>query len=190
MAYVAGHLSVAALEERYQACEEVMSSHAFPGDLATGERSFDRRGGVDDLVWAALDRRAGGALQCAWTFGDGRSASRQRGAGEGSDGRTLATSALTFGRTAARRWGLDERQGRGLDGGRTGAGLACAAARLGGAAGDQLVDPEAATAQLESGDARRARSLQKNSPRLSPRKRRAIPPRRSRPSRPTNTGSA
>ena len=29
MAYVAGHLSVAALEERYEACEDVMSSRHF-----------------------------------------------------------------------------------------------------------------------------------------------------------------
>ena len=48
-----------------------------------------------------------------------------------------------------------------LDGGGTGAGLAGAAARLGGVAGDRLVDPEAAAAQPEGGDGRRARGLQK-----------------------------
>jgi transposase len=56
---------------------------------------------------------------------------------------------------------LGERQGRALDGGRAGAGLAGAAARLGGVAGDRLVDPEAAAAQPEGGDGRRARRLQK-----------------------------
>jgi hypothetical protein len=39
---------------------------AFSDDLAIGEVTFDRRGGGDDLVWAALDRTACGALQRAW----------------------------------------------------------------------------------------------------------------------------
>src|SRR5271168_2635078 len=160
---------------------------AFPDDLAIGEGAFDRRGGGDDLVWAAVDRTACGALQRAWTFGDGRSASRQRRVGEGSDTRTLARSAHAFGRSAARRRGLDERQGRALDGGRTGTGLACAATRLGGAAGGRLVDPEASAAQPEGGDAGGARGVQKNSLKSSPRKPRSTPIRRSRLSRPTNT---
>ena len=85
---------------------------SFPDDLAIGERSFDRRGSGDDLVWAALDRTTAGALQRAWAFGAGRSASRQRRVGEGSEAGTVGASARAFGRTAARRRGLDERQGR------------------------------------------------------------------------------
>jgi len=56
---------------------------------------------------------------------------------------------------------MDERQGGALDGGRTGLGLAGAATRLGGVAGDRLVDSEASAAQPEGGDSRGARHLQK-----------------------------
>jgi hypothetical protein len=56
---------------------------------------------------------------------------------------------------------LDERQGSVLDGGRTGFGVVGAATRLGGVAGDRLVDPEAAAAQPKDSDARGARGLQK-----------------------------
>lgn len=48
-----------------------------------------------------------------------------------------------------------------MDGGRLGLGLGGAATRLGGAAGNRLVDPEAATAQSEGGDAGGTGGLQK-----------------------------
>ena len=116
MAYVAGHLSVAALEERYEACEDAISSRRFQTiwllakGHSTGEAaamtSFGQRW-IEQLV---------GALQRARAFGVGRSASRQRRVGEGSEARAVGASARAFGRTAARRRGLDERQGRALDG--------------------------------------------------------------------------
>src|SRR5271163_1361453 len=64
-------------------------------------------------------------------------------------------------RSSAGRRGLDQRQGWALDGGRTGPGVARPAAWLGGAEGDRLVDPEAAAAQPQGGDARGAGRLQK-----------------------------
>jgi len=53
MARVAGHLSVEALEARYEACADVIA--AFSDDLAFGEGAFDRRCCRDDVVWPALD---------------------------------------------------------------------------------------------------------------------------------------
>jgi transposase len=160
MAYVAGHLSVAALEERYEACEDVMSSRHFQAiwllakGHSTGEvasmTSFGQRW-IEQLVerYNALGPSAMGDLR----------------RGNGAPAKVLTAELLqrlrlrlgepppdggvwTSGKVA--RWMAGE------------LGLASLAPqRLGGVAGDRLVDPEAATAQPESGDARRARSFQK-----------------------------
>ena len=45
MAYVADHLSVAALEERYEAWEDVISSRHFQTIWFVGEGALERRGG-------------------------------------------------------------------------------------------------------------------------------------------------
>ena len=193
MAYVAGHLSVAALEERYEACEDVTSSRHFQAiwllakGRSTGEvaamTSFGRRW-IEQLVerYNALGPAAMGDLR----RGNGALA-------KVSEARTVrrpGQRARVSRKCAARRRSSDERQGRALDGGRTGASLARAATRLGGVAGDRLVvqkprprNPKAATPEEQE-------AFKKNSPKSSPRKRRSIPTRRSRPLRPTNTGSA
>ena len=191
MAYVAGHLSVAALEERYEACEDVTSSRHFQTIWLLAKGHSTRRGGGDDLVWPALDRAACRALQRVWTFGAGRSASGQRRVGEGSDARTLGASCAYvwpnrrptagFGRAARSRagwranWGWPRSR-------RNAAGRRCRRS-AGRSRSRGRAIPKAAT--LEEQEA-----FKKNSPKSSPRKRRAIPTRRSRPSRPTSTGSA
>ncbi len=134
---------------------------AFSDDLAFGEGPFDRRGREDDLVWPAVDRTASGALQRVRTFGVGRSAARQRRGGDSFEAGAPRPSAGSPCPIAARRRALDERQSGALDGGRVGFGAAGAATRLGSVAGDRLVDPEAAAAQPEGGDAGGARRFQK-----------------------------
>jgi hypothetical protein len=44
MAHVAGHLSIEALEARYEACESVMSSRHFQTIWFLAKGAFDRRG--------------------------------------------------------------------------------------------------------------------------------------------------
>ena len=190
MAYVAGHLSVAALEERYEACEDVMSSRHFQAiwllakGHSTGEvasmTSFGQRW-IEQLVerYNALGPSAMGDLR----------------RGNGAPAKVLTAELLqrlrlrlgepppdggvwTSGKVA--RWMAGE------------LGLASLAPQRGWEALRAIGwsiqkprprNPKAAT--LEEQEA-----FKKNSPRLSPRKQRAIPTRRSRPSPPTNTGSA
>jgi transposase len=189
MAYVAGHLSVAALEERYEACEDATSSRHFQTiwllakGHSTGEvarmTSFGQRW-IEQLVerYNAFGPSALGDLR----RGNGASAKvlkpellvrlRARLAEPPPDG-----GVWTSGKVA--RWMAG------------GLGLASLAPQRGWEALRAIGwsiqkprprNPKAATAEEQE-------AFKKNSPKSSPRKRRAIPTRRSRPSRPTSTGS-
>ena len=161
MAYVADHLSVAGLEERYEACDDVTSSRHFQtiwllakghtvGEVAA-MTSFGRRW-IEQLLerYNALGPLALGDLR----RGNGAAARilkpellerlRVRLADPPPDG-GVWTSAK------AACWMAGE------------LGLASLAPqrRAGGVAGDRLVDPEAAAAQPKDSDARGARGLQK-----------------------------
>lgn len=189
MAYVAGHLSVAALEERYEACEDVTSSRHFQAIwlLAKGHTvgavatmtSFGARW-VEQLLerYNAFGPSALGDLR----RDNGKSATvlkpellerlRARLAEPPPDG-GLWTSAK------AARWMADE------------LGLASLAPQRGWEALQAIGwsiqkprprNPKAATPEEQD-------ALKKNSPTSSPRRRRAIPTNRSRRSRPTSIGS-
>ncbi len=190
MVHVADHLSVAALEARYEACGDVTSSRHF------------------QTIWLLAKGHTVGQVAAMTSFGQrwieqllerynafgppalGGPASGQRSGGDGLEAGGAGAFAGSSCRSPAWRGRTDERQGGALDGGRTGLGLAGAATRLGGVAGDRMVDSEASAAQPEGGDSRGARHLQKKRPTSSSRRRRATPTRRSRRSRPTSTGPA
>ena len=153
-----GHGACGRSSERYgvggavRGCEDVRSSRHF------------------QTIWLLAKGHSTGEVAAMTSFGQrwieqllerynalGPSAMGDLRRGNGAPARVLRPNCCdvcaSFGRSSARRRGLDERQGCALDGGRVGPGLACAAARLGGVAGDRLVDPEAAAAQPEGGDA-------------------------------------
>jgi transposase len=190
MAYIAGHLSVAALEERYEASEDAMSSRHFQTiwllakGHSTGEvarmTSFGQRW-IEQLVerYNTLGPSAMGDLR----RGNGTSAKvlrpellerlRVRLAEPPPDG-----GVWTSGKVA--RWMANE------------LGLASLAPQRGWEALRAIGwsiqkprprNPKAATPVEQE-------VFKKNSPKSSPTKRRAIPTRRSRPSPPTSTGSA
>jgi transposase len=171
MAYVAGHLSVAALEERYEACEDVTSSRHFQTiwllakGHSTGEvaamTSFGQRW-IVQLVerYNAFGPSAMGDLRRSngepppdggiWTSGKvARGMAGELG---------LASLAPQRGWEALRAigWSIQKPRPR---------------------------NPKTATAEEQE-------AFKKNSPKSSPRKRRAIPARRSRPSPPTSIESA
>jgi len=160
MAHVAGRLSVAASEERREACEDAMSSRRFQTiwlsakGHSTGEAAATASFGQRWIAWLFERRNSPGPS----ALGDLR-----RGAE--SSARILRPEPLEHlrlcARAAARRRNMDERQGSALNGGGTGAGLARAVAQEGGVAGNRLVDPVAAAARPEGGDGRGARGLQK-----------------------------
>ena len=190
MAYVAGHLSVAALEERYEACEDVTSSRHFQaiwllakghstGEVA-GMTSFGQRW-IEQLVerYNALGPSAMGDLR----RGNGASAKvltpallqglRTRLADPPPDG-----GVWTSGKVA--RWMADE------------LGLASLAPQRGWealrAVGWSIQKPRPRNPKAATPVEQEA--FKKNSLKSSPRKPRSTPIRRSRLSRPTNTGLA
>jgi transposase len=190
MAYVAGHLSVAALEERYEACEDVTSSRHFQTiwllakGHSTGEvarlTSFGQRW-IEQLLerYNALGPSAMGDLRRS----------------NGAPSKVLTPELLerlrariaepppddgvwTSGKVA--RWMAGE------------LGLASLAAQRGWEALRAIGwsiqkprprNPKAATPEEQD-------AFKKKSPRSSPRKPRAFPTRPSKPSRPTSIGSA
>ena len=190
MAYVADHLSVAALEERYEACTDVTSSRHFQTiwllakGHSTGEvaamTSFGQRW-IEQLLerYNAVGPSALGDLR----RNNGTSATvlkpellarlRARVSEPPPDG-----GVWTSGKVA--RWMAGE------------LGLASVAVQRGWEALRAIGwsiqkprprNPKAATPEEQD-------AFKKNSAKPSPRKRRAIPIRRSRPSPPTSTGSA
>jgi transposase len=130
MAYIAGHLSVAALEERCEASEDATSSRRFQAiwllakGHSTGEAarmtSFGRRW-IEQLVKRCNAR--------------GPSAMGDLRRGAGASAKVLTPELLQRLRVRLAEPPPDggvwtSGKGRALDGGRTGAGLARAAARL------------------------------------------------------------
>ncbi len=190
MAYVADHLSVAALEDRYEACEDVTSSRHF------------------QTIWLLAKGHSIGAVARMTSFGQrwieqllerynafGPSALGDQRRGNGAAATVLKPELLdrlrvrlaqsppdgglwTSGKVA--RWMAGE------------LGLARLAPQRGWEALRAIGwsiqkprprNPKAATPEEQD-------AFKKNWPKSSPRKRRAIPTRRSRLSRPTSTGSA
>ena len=122
MVHVVDHLSVAALEARYEACEDVTSSRHFQTICLLAKGHSTRRSGGDHLVWTAVDRTL---LERYNAFGPGGFGDLRRDNGAAATvlkPELLERLARSLARTAARRRRLDERQGRALDGGRTGPG--------------------------------------------------------------------
>ena len=121
MARVVDHLSVGELGARYEACEDVTSSRHFQTIylLAKGHStrevaeitSFGQRW-IEQLV-----ERYNAFGPALWAIGVATTAASRR-----FSSRICWTAWRASGRSAARRRGLDERQGRALDGRRTGPG--------------------------------------------------------------------
>jgi transposase len=161
MARIAGHLSVAELEARYRAAQDVTEARHFQAIwlLAQG-RTVREVSEVLAFVPRWVGDAAGGALQRLGPRGAGRPAAAQRQGRQPADRR----GALRLGRAdadAARGWRRVERpQGRRLDGAAPRLGGGASAARLGGAAADRLVAAGAAAAARARGDARAAGRLQ------------------------------
>ena len=190
MARVVDHLSVGELEGRHEACRDVTPSRDFQTIhlLAKGHSTRE----VADITlsgrrWIEQLVERYNAFGPA-AVGDRRRANRgvatvpSRSCWSGLAG-VCANRRPTaeFGRAARPRRGWRANwAGKGLR--RNAAGRRC-----GRSAG---VDPEAAAAQSQGGDAGRAGRFQKTSPMWSPRKRRATPARRSRPSPPASIVSA
>ena len=190
MAHVAGHLSVAALEARYEACEDVMSSRHF------------------QTIWLLAKGHSTGEVAAMTSFGQrwieqllerynafGPSALGDLRRGNGAPAKVLTPELLqrlrvrlgepppdggvwTSGKVA--RWMAGE------------LGLASLAPQRGWEALRAIGwsiqkprprNPKAATPAEQE-------AFKKKSPKSSPRKPRSTPTRRSRPSRPTSTGSA
>jgi transposase len=190
MAHVAGHLSVAALEERYEACEDVTSSRHFQSiwllakGHSTGEvaamTSFGQRW-IEQLVerYNALGPSAMGDLR----RGNGAAAKvltpellerlRLRLAEPPPDG-----GVWTSGKVA--RWMAGELGRPSLAPQRGWEALRAIGWSI---QKPRPRNPKAATPEEQE-------AFKKNLPKSSPRKRRSIPTRRLRPSRPTSTGSA
>jgi transposase len=190
VAYVADHLSIAALEARYEACEDVTSSRHFQAIwlLAKGH-STGEVAGMTSFGQRWIEQ----LLERYNAFGPSALGDLRRGNGAAS--RVLKPELLerlrarlvdppadggvwTSGKVA--RWMAGE------------LGLASLAPQRGWEA-LRAIDwsiqkprprnPKAATPEEQE-------AFKKKWPTSSPRKRRAIPTRRSRPSRPTSTGSA
>jgi transposase len=190
MAYVTGHLSVAALEERYEACEDVMSSRHF------------------QTIWLLAKGHSTGEVAAMTSFGRrwieqllerynafGPSALGDLRRGNGAPAKVLTAELLqrlrirlgepppdggvwTSGKVA--RWMAGE------------LGLASLAPQRGWEALRAIAwsiqkprprNPKAATPAEQE-------AFKKKSPKSSPRRPRSTPIRRSRLLRPTNTGSA
>ncbi len=190
MVYVAGHLSVAALEERYEACEDVTSSRHFQtiwllakghstGEVAAMisfgqrwiEQLVERYNAVGPSALGDLRRRNGASATVLTP--DLLQRLRVRLSEPAPDG-----GVWTSGKVA--RWMAGE------------LGLASLAPQRGWEALRAIGwsiqkprprNPKAATPEEQD-------AFKKNSPQSSRRKPRAIPTRRSRPSPPTSTGSA
>ena len=162
---------------------------ALSDDFSAGQGALNERSGGDHVVRASLGRTVARTLQRVRAERPGGSSARQSQRCEGAETGSSGAASRAPERTAARRRGVDERQGGALDGRRAGAGDGRGAARLGGAQSDRVVGPEAATAQPEGGDRLGAGRLQKKSPTSSPRRPRPIRASRSKRSRPTNIGS-
>src|SRR5262249_21881945 len=127
---------------------------ALPRDLVAGAGAYDcGRLGVDELC-AALDRATSGPLQRAGAARAWGSAPQQRHTTFRAHPRAVGAAQGSSARSASGRWLVDKRQGRHLDGGPTRAREGCPAAWLGSAPGDRLVDPVAAAAASQFGDAR------------------------------------
>jgi hypothetical protein len=159
MAHVAAHLSIAGLEEGYRTCADACTARHYQTIwlLAQGHTvpevsaltSFAPRW-IEELLarYNVLGPRALGDLR------------RHNGASPSVlKPELLERFEGSADRAAARRRGVDEPEGRRLDGGRTRAREAFAAAWLGSAQGDQLVDPGAASPQSEVGARRRDRRV-------------------------------
>ena len=144
MTTIAAHVSVEALRERYVSSADVMEARHFQTIwlLAKGHSVGDVLG--DDLVRSALDRTARCSLQCGRAGCAGRFAPAQRRARTSAHPRGSREAAGSLARSARRRRSVDERQGRGLSGARTGVGKSRRSTRLGGAEGLRHVDPDAA----------------------------------------------
>src|SRR5271165_3385087 len=173
MAYVAGHLSVAALEERYEACEDVMSSRHFQAIwlLARIEQLVERYNALGPSAMGDL-RRGNGAPAKVLTA-ELLQRLRLRLGEPPPDG-----GVWTSGKVA--RWMAGE------------LGLASVAPQRGWEALRAIGwsiqkprprNPKAATPAEQE-------AFKKKSPKSSPRRPRSTPIRRSRLSRPTNTGLA
>ena len=159
MVRVVEHLSVAELEARYEASEDVTSSRHFQTICLLAKGHSTRESGGDDLVRAALDRTTARTLQRVRAGLSGRSAARQRRVARVLKPELLQRLRVrlsepppdggvwTSGKVA--RWMADE---LGLEKARS-------AARLGSAESGRLVDPEAAAAQPESRERRGTGSL-------------------------------
>jgi hypothetical protein len=162
---------------------------ALPGDLASGPGAAGAGRGRRHGLRAALAGATGPPLQPVRPRRAGRPPPSQRRTC--AVGHSRASKPLTHAPgDAASRWrGVDHHQGRGLHGPGPRPRLGLPAARLGGAAGDRLVDPGATPEEPSRGQPRRAGRLQKNSPTYSPRKKRATPAGRSRSSARTSTAS-
>ena len=153
MAHVETYLSIEDLAARYRACEDVCAARHYQTIwlLAQGHTvsavsamtSFVPRW-IEELLarYNALGEAALGDLR------------RHNGTRPSVLKRDLLDKAQdTAAGAAAGRRGVVEPKGGGLHGGRTRAGEARAAARLGGAQGDRLVDPVAPAEEPESSDA-------------------------------------
>ena len=190
MAYVAGHLSVAALEERYEACGDVMSSRHF------------------QTIWLLAKGHSSGDVAAMTSFGQrwieqllerynavGPSALGDLRRNNGTSATVLRPELLTRLRTRVSepppdggvwtsakvaRWMAGE------------LGVASLAPQRGWEAlraiGWSIQKPRPRNPKAATPEEQEA--FKKNSPKSLPRKRRATPIFRSRPSQPTSTGSA
>src|SRR5450759_278675 len=154
MAHVDTHLSIEDLAARYRACEDACAARHYQTIwLASGAGPYGPCGVGDDEFCAALDRGTAGALQCVGRNGARRFAAPQWDASFRSQARSTGKAQDPTAGAAAGWRGVVEPQGGGLHGSQARAGEARAAARLGGAQGDRLVDPVAAAEEPESGRA-------------------------------------
>src|ERR1019366_235097 len=126
-----------------------MLGAALPDDLASGAGPYGPCGVGDDEFCAALDRGTAGALQRVGRSGARRPAPPQWNEPFGAQTRTARAGERTAAAAAAGGGFRDEPQGGGLDGPATRARKARAAARMGSAQRDWLVDPIAASEEPE-----------------------------------------
>ena len=153
MARVVGHLSVAALEERYESSTDVTSSRHFQtiwllakghstGDVAA-MTSFGQRW-IEQLLERYNEQGPRGF---------GRFAPGQRRCSDDLEAAIAGETTCSVARSAGRRRPVDEPQGGKLDGERTGLGQSGDAAGLGSAESMWLVASEAAPEKSQIGDA-------------------------------------
>src|SRR3954471_15026038 len=154
MAQVAAHLSITELEERFRTAKDpILARHAqVIWLLAQGHTTAQGLGG--DQLRATLDRSAARPLQCRGRPRPGRPAPAQRARSERAEAGPAGAAARAPGRSAARRRAVDEPEGGAVAGRRARARDGLVPTRLGGPAANRLVDPEAAPAAREGGDAR------------------------------------